>query len=280
MDIKTQVRRIGDRIGGYGVVFGDPMHKDLEGDYFTPETEFWLDTYRNQPVLYDHALGSLPPGFYDIPPSGLVFGQVVKVVPDEIGLWIEAQITEHNEWVEAVLELIDRGVLHWSSGSAPHLVKRDPDGRIISWPIIEWSATPTPAEPRQTNVVRLKHFVQFQDAGSGAPGAQADEAARALSDRPVSLSHADLSNGVRKMKRDKKTARALVWAYANANAPEILTALKGIKQEEYFEEEMPSEGPAEKKSPRSPIRTTSSLRPCARWLKSWRRWPARASKTP
>jgi len=227
--LKTQVRRVGDHIGGYGVVFGDQVHKDLEGDYFTPRTEFWLDTYRDQPVLFDHALGFLPSGVPDDMPSRFKMGRVVKVTQDDVGLWVEAQITEHGEWVDAVLELIDRGVLHWSSGAVSHLVKREADGWLSSWPIVEWSATATPAEPRNTNIARLKHLVKSQDAGSGAPGAQADEAAQVSSDRPVS--HESHTNGDTVMKLNETTVRALVKAYADVNESDVLAAVEAVKQE-------------------------------------------------
>jgi hypothetical protein len=55
-----------------------------------------------------------------------------------------------------VLELVDQGALGWSSGSLPHLVDVATDGYIRRWPIVEGSLTPTPAEPRYTDVVAVK----------------------------------------------------------------------------------------------------------------------------
>jgi len=229
--LKTQVRRVGDCIGGYGVVFGDQAHRDLEGDYFTRDTEFWLDTYRDQPVLYDHAMGYLPPSISADMPSRFKFGRVVKVTPDEVGLWIEAQITEHGEWVDAVLALIERGVLHWSSGAVSHLVKREQDGQLSSWPIIEWSTTPTPAEPRQTNVVRLKHLVQDQDGDQRTPEAQADKAAPASDTAPVIDSQSTNGDTAVTLKLNDLTVKALVSAYADSNVADIQAAIDAVKQE-------------------------------------------------
>ena len=32
-----------DRIGGYLVVWGSPQQRDLQGEYFTPDTDLGLD---------------------------------------------------------------------------------------------------------------------------------------------------------------------------------------------------------------------------------------------
>ena len=61
-----------------------------------------------------------------------------------------------QRYVRAVHKLIDRGVLNWSSGSLPHLVEVTSEGRIMQWPIVEGSLTPTPAEPRRTDVHTIK----------------------------------------------------------------------------------------------------------------------------
>ena len=42
------------RVGGYLVVWGTPRQRDLQGEYFTPETDLGLDWYDQRPVLYHH----------------------------------------------------------------------------------------------------------------------------------------------------------------------------------------------------------------------------------
>src|SRR5689334_20331145 len=61
-----------------------------------------------------------------------------------------------RRYVRVVQRLVDKGVLAWSSGSLPHLVEVADDGHIQRWPIVEGSLTPTPAEPRLTNVGTVK----------------------------------------------------------------------------------------------------------------------------
>ncbi len=136
------------RIGGYLIRWGEPQQRDLQGEYFTAETDVGLDWYERRPVLYHHGLdGAL---------KAAVIGVIDTLRPDETGLWAEAQLDLHKRYVRAVQRLVDQGVLSWSSGSLPHLVEVGEAGRIKRWPIVEGSLTPTPAEPRMTEVQTLK----------------------------------------------------------------------------------------------------------------------------
>ena len=161
------------RIGGYLLVWGESpdrdgdavaleargprgdnvegaqkVQRDLQGEYFTPQTDVGLDWYEQRPVLYHHGLdGAL---------KAAVIGVIDTLRPDDTGLWAEAQLDLHKRYVRAVQRLVDQGVLSWSSGSLPHLVDIAGDGHIKRWPIVEGSLTPTPAEPRHTDVQTLK----------------------------------------------------------------------------------------------------------------------------
>ena len=136
------------RIGGYLVVWGDPTQPDLQGEFFTPDTDLGLDWYPRRPVLYHHGLdGTLGPA---------LIGQIEVMQPDAVGVWVEAQLDLRRRWARTVLDLVREGALGWSSGSLPHLVEIEADGHIRRWPIVEGSLTPTPAEPRFTDAVALK----------------------------------------------------------------------------------------------------------------------------
>lgn len=129
-------------VAGYGVVFGG---LDLTGEAFAPDTDFDLDYVPRKRVYYDHALEEVKHAL----------GEVISVKVDDIGLWIEAQLDRSKDYVEAVLRLVEKGVLGWSSGSVPHLVHRE--GKTIKkWTVVEFSLTPTPAEPRTVGVERIK----------------------------------------------------------------------------------------------------------------------------
>ena len=136
------------RVGGYLVVWGSPAQRDLHGEYFTPQTELGLDWYPRRPVLYQHGL------------DGAVKAEMIGVLEvlkaDDSGVWAEAQLDMRGRYARSILRLVEDGALGWSSGSLPHLVTVESDGHIRRWPIVEGSLTPTPAEPRHTDVHTLK----------------------------------------------------------------------------------------------------------------------------
>jgi hypothetical protein len=136
------------RVGGYLVVWGDANTRDLQGEYFTQKTDFALDWYEARPMLYHHGLdGDL---------KAAVIGHIEHLRLDEIGIWAEAQLDLRQRYIRAVQRLVDKGILHWSSGSLAHLVEVDGNGEIKRWPLVEGSLTPTPAEPRLTDVQTIK----------------------------------------------------------------------------------------------------------------------------
>ncbi len=136
------------RVGGYLVVWGSPQQRDLQGEYFSPDSELGLDWYDQRPVLYHHGLdGSM---------KAAVIGVIDQLKADANGVWAEAQLDLRQKYVRTVLKLVEKGILGWSSGSLPHLVDVAADGHIKRWPIVEGSLTPTPAEPRRTDVHTLK----------------------------------------------------------------------------------------------------------------------------
>ena len=149
-----------DRIGGYLAVWGSAASKDLHGDYFTSHTDFGLDWYEARPVLYHHGL--------DATVQTSVIGKIDRLVSDETGLWAEAQLDRRHRYVDAVKRLIHQGILAWSSGSLPHLVTRADDGHLKRWIVVEGSLTPTPAEPRHTDVALLKSAYESIGANADA----------------------------------------------------------------------------------------------------------------
>jgi len=149
-------------VAGYGVIFGGA---DLEGDTFTKSTNYMLDLVPAKPVCYDHTMSAK---------VSHVIGTVKSVTADETGLWVEAELKRSEDYVDAVLELINRGVIGWSSGSVPHLVRREAKS-ITQWPVIEWSLTPTPAEPRTLGVERIKSMDTEQNETTEAAVPQVEQ---------------------------------------------------------------------------------------------------------
>ena len=140
-----------DKVGGYLIPFGSTTGgKDLHKEYFMPETDIMVDMFLDKPALFHHGLDSIGP---------IVIGRIKSVVKKDAGWWAEAILDKSGEYWAQIVKLIKMGILHWSSGTLPHLVEKDPDGRIKRWPLVEGSLTPTPAEPRMTNVVMLKSAI-------------------------------------------------------------------------------------------------------------------------
>jgi HK97 family phage major capsid protein len=131
------------KVSGYLVTFSDESSTDLSGDFFTKDTDFGV--HKTIPTLYNHGM--------DVKIGGKSIG-VGEVTIDEDGVWFEAQLEQRDKYEKYVLKLARMGKLGWSSGTAPHLVKRERVGKankIVSWPLgLDASLTPTPAEPRNT----------------------------------------------------------------------------------------------------------------------------------
>ena len=178
MDKKTNAVKIIEKtddyaiVGGYGVIFGG---EDLEGETFTPDTDFMPDLVPVKLVMYDHSLSEVKN----------FIGKTTSEKSDDIGNWVEAQLDRHKDYINDILELVEAGVLGWSSGSVGHLIERE--GKTIKrWPIVEYSLTPTPAEPRTLGVERIKQLAKANPSleallpqepgeGSSADATAADE---------------------------------------------------------------------------------------------------------
>ena len=139
------------QVSGYLVRYGNPSLTDLEGDYFTKDTDFGFATTDNENVplnLYYHhgmddVIGKRPIG------KGYIQS-------DETGLWYTAQLDMANEYGQMIAKLASEGKMGFSSGAAGHLVERviksSTSNEVVRWPIAEASITPTPAESR--NIVQ------------------------------------------------------------------------------------------------------------------------------
>ena len=146
----------GGKIGGQLVTFGDATKTDLETDFFDDITDYdqdFTDAVKT-PVYYNHGTDPV------LGKKKLGNGIKATLTKNDVGIWIEAQLDERNEYEAAILKLVDQKKLGWSSGTAAYLVEREPVGKamhIKKWPLgIDASLTPTPAEPRNT-AVALKY---------------------------------------------------------------------------------------------------------------------------
>lgn len=154
-------------VAGYGIVFGG---EDLYGETFSKDTDLMLDLVPNKPVLYDHGMNSA------VQKSIIGSIKADAMTEDETGLWVEAELARNSDYVEAVITLVEAGALGWSSGSFGQLA--DVDGKMIKrWPIVEFSLTPTPAEPRTLGVEQLRGLIETMPVINELSTAKADDIA-------------------------------------------------------------------------------------------------------
>jgi hypothetical protein len=129
-------------VEGLLVVFGNPDATDLENEFFTKETEFGRQ--RETPIWLNHAQ-----------PVKTASGIILVEEPVGYG---ELEVVDEGVIIRGLLDAKYRYLaqiareLGWSSGTAAHLVKREPVGKAVfikRWLLgLDASITPTPAEPR------------------------------------------------------------------------------------------------------------------------------------
>ena len=159
----SAVKALGNgKIGGYLVRHTSAAAADLQGDYFTSESE--LGFYKEVPVLYHHGM--------DKSVGRRVIG-LANLVRDDIGLWVEAQLAMRDEYEKEIYMLAEKGKLGWSSGAVAHMVEREQKNSgtawVKTWWVAEASLTPTPAEPKniadtiKTSDVTIKQLESNDD---------------------------------------------------------------------------------------------------------------------
>ena len=165
VNIGGEVKALGNgKIGGYLIRFGDWKNPDLHGEYFSKETDF--GDAETTPVYYGHGFD---------PTLGLkILAYKASLKKDDIGVWIEAQLSLRDEYERAIYGFVEMNKMGWSSGTAGHLVVREisNDGMnvfIKRWPLgLDASLTPAPAEP-QNMVESLKTALENLKAANIFP---------------------------------------------------------------------------------------------------------------
>lgn len=128
-------------IEGLGIPFGGPFAgKDIQGETFTPETDFCLDWFEKRPLLYNHGL--------DGKISTSRIGDVIEHEMTDDGVWVKAQLDKRTKYYKIVKQLIDAQGAGFSSGAVAYLSQRSKSGEIKRWPWFEMSVTSTEANPK------------------------------------------------------------------------------------------------------------------------------------
>lgn len=121
------------------IPFGGPFRgKDLDGEFFSPNTDIKPDWFDRRPLVWHHNLDKT------IPDPVLGTADDLEEKPD--GWWTTVWLNRSNQYWAAVNELLASGKIYGSSGSLPNFVRVDrKSGEILVWPYIEQTLTPTPS---------------------------------------------------------------------------------------------------------------------------------------
>lgn len=166
----SEVKALNDtgRVGGFLVLFGDATTGDLSKyrDYFDAAT--YYGNHKTSAVIYNHAL--------DEQLKGTVLDCEGALEVKDAGVWIESQLELRDDYEKAVFKMVKDKKLGWSSGTASHLVEREPvnEGKahhVTRWPLgLDASLTPTPADYRNVaQVVSLKSWDHHLKSLAGLP---------------------------------------------------------------------------------------------------------------
>lgn len=163
------VKRVSpDAIHSYSMIWGSPDIKDVELEFFTPETDFWDKAYGKtaRPLTYDHAQD---PSFE----GPVQIGTITDFGDDKIGRWYEATLDRAHLYRKAIDRLIEEGAFGSSSDSVLQYIERQKTKSgatwLKTWPWIATALTTTPAEPR------LMSSVDFKSLGILMPNPEATE---------------------------------------------------------------------------------------------------------
>jgi hypothetical protein len=129
-------------VRGLGMPFGGPWQgRDLDGEFFSAKTDFMFGMIAGErPVLFDHGL--------DPTLDNEIIGRVVEWKMSDAGVWTIVQLDRRARYIDKLKELVERGILSFSSGAYPPLARVNKGtGEIERWPWVELTLTPTPANP-------------------------------------------------------------------------------------------------------------------------------------
>lgn len=212
------------KLGGYLVTFGDENNTDLTGDFFTKDTDF--GDIDSSDVYFNHRL-PVRAGEMTVEYTKKL-GNRAKLTKDEAGVFAEVVLKARDAYEQAIIDMGLAGKLGWSSGTAGHLVERQPVGKawmIKSWSLgLDASLTPTPAEPRNL-VIPLKSLISDNTQ---------DEAKPVEQDKPVSQAQPETqeeikSTGVLKMDIEVDKLQEMLTQAAEAGAKKAIADTEPVK---------------------------------------------------
>jgi hypothetical protein len=215
---KASVKAVGDgwEVDVLIAPFGSEQNKDKDGEYFDATTKFHEDKYPSPPAVYYH--GYDEPGKESASPQYI--GKTVKRWIDNAGAWLRMQLDKTSEYASRVREAVLAGTARASSGSAKHLTRRESNGHITEWPIVEASLFDMTGGKEPCNryaVVLPAAKAIYEVAGIEIPSGltvepESTEPTEAVGDiAPVKAGNGETDNNIIEVKEmDEKEIQALI----------------------------------------------------------------------
>lgn len=126
---------------------GPKAGKDSQGEYFSPSTNEHADKFPNPVILYYH--GHTPDGKPQGSPE--VIGKAIKRWADNTGRWVRIKLDNASEYARRIWDSAQKGLARASSGSIAHLVRKESDGHLTNWPVVEVSLIDTDGKRQPAN---------------------------------------------------------------------------------------------------------------------------------
>ncbi len=191
------------------IPFGGPFDgKDLDGEFFSANTDIKPDWFDRRPLVWHHNLDQSMK-------ADPVLGTAEDLDKSDDGWWTTVWLDRSHAYWAQVDELLRTGKIYGSSGSLPNFVRTDrKTGEILVWPYIEQTFTPTPANP-YSRVVPAKAIDHFDEARIGL-----SPALRGILndlDGPTADLRPDLATAADAATRDKARGAALTWFERHPN---------------------------------------------------------------
>lgn len=118
-----------------------PLGVDLDGEWFSPDTDIKPDWFRTRLVDWHHRS--------DQRIGREVIGKATDLTADEDGWWVTVWLNRQKSHFGLIQKLVDRGVeLFGSSETNPRLMQKAQSGHIDVWPYLLQTLSPVPINTR------------------------------------------------------------------------------------------------------------------------------------
>jgi hypothetical protein len=127
-------------VKGWGILFGDPSHRDTDDEYFHPDTRFYFEMYGTSPLWVEHGFDSR----YGVEPVG----SRVDAERYKTGWYVIHRLDPEHTLFQRTIADVRAGIYGYSVDSFPQFkVKNRRDGELAVFPVGGFSLVNFPAEP-------------------------------------------------------------------------------------------------------------------------------------